>query len=266
MLVDDHPMMVWGLSKLIQGEYPRMEVVGVATRSEEALARVASLAPDVIALDLDLGGQNTIDILPELLEARPASVLILTASRDQALLDLAVVRGARGVISKDAPADQILKAIAKLNDGELWLDRETMSRVLGGLVRPAGDKAADPERMKQEALTDKERKIIHTLVENGGLPHKALAQRLFISEHTLRNHLTSIYQKLEVGNRLELYVYAMRHRLGSSAKGGPDEPARQAAAELVLPADSREATAARGRIRRKIAAVVPAGHQLFRNL
>jgi DNA-binding NarL/FixJ family response regulator len=153
-------------------------------------------------------------------------VLILTGERKQATLDIAVLRGARGVLRKDASAEQVLKAIEKTHQGELWLDRETLGRVFGELMNPVGTQKLDSETEKKAALTAKEQKIIHTIVEGSGASNKALAQKLFISEHTLCNHLTSIYHKLDVSNRLELYVYAIKHQLGNPDCSSMHPPAQ----------------------------------------
>jgi two-component system nitrate/nitrite response regulator NarL len=213
MLVDDHQTMLWGLSRLIDGEKPRMQVVGTARNCEEALEQVDQVTPDVILLDLDLGGKCALDILPGLLSNSVSRVLILTGERQQKNLDLAVFGGARGVLRKDAAAEQVLQTIERMHHGELCLDNETMSRVFAEFVDAKRTHKIDPEAEKQAALTCKERKIIHTVVDGNGASNKALAERLFITEHTLRNHLTSIYQKLGVSNRLELYVYAVKHQL-----------------------------------------------------
>jgi DNA-binding NarL/FixJ family response regulator len=217
MLIDDHKTMLWGLARLIEGENSRMEVVGTASNCDEALAQIGQLAPDVILLDLDLGGKCSLDILPALLANGVSRALILTGTREQATLDLAVLRGARGVVRKDASAEQVLKAIEKVHQGELWLDHEMLGRVFGEFMNPMAARRPDPEAEKKATLTPKERKIIDTIVEGNGALNKALAQRLFISDHTLRNHLTSIYQKLGVSNRLELYVYAIKHQFGKCA-------------------------------------------------
>lgn len=214
LLVDDHQTMLWGLAKLIEGEQPRMEVVGVARSCEEALAKTQQLIPDVILLDLDLGGKSALDILPALLSNSPSRVLVLTAEHAQATLDLAVLLGARGVMCKDAPAEQVLKAIEKTHGGELWLDHGTLGRVFGEFMSAKKVHKVDPELERKATLTARERRIVQAIVEENGASNKTIAQRLFISEHTLRNHLTSIYHKLDVINRLELYVYAVKHQLG----------------------------------------------------
>lgn len=216
LLVDDHHTLLWGLEKLIQGEKPRMAVVGVATSCEEALAKAKQLRPDVILLDLDLCGENALDILPVLISNSVSRVLLLTGEREQLKLDLAVRLGVRGVLHKSASADQVLKAIEKTHAGELWLDHSTLSRVFCEFMNAKIAQKPDPELDRNAVLTARERKIISVIVEESGASNKVVAQRLFISEHTLRNHLTSIYNKLDVINRLELYVYAVKHQLGST--------------------------------------------------
>jgi len=145
-------------------------------------------------------------------------VLVLTGEREQRSLDLAVLQGARGVMRRDARARQVVDAIERVHNGELCVDAQSIGRVFYELTAVKKQQPkADPEAAKQASLTSKEREIIHTVVEGSGASNKALAARLFVTEHTLRNHLTSIYQKLGVGNRLELYIYAMKHQLHAPA-------------------------------------------------
>ena len=216
MLIDDHPTLLWGLEKLINSETPRMSVMATARNAEEALACLAHETPDVVLLDLDLDGQSGLVLMPALLKQSRTRVLILTGERKQSVLDQAVQKGARGILRKDASAEHVLKAIEKTHEGELWLDRGTLGRVFTEFRVPASAPKPDPETLRQASLTARERRIIALVVQSQGASNKALAQSLFISEHTLRNHLSSVYQKLDVANRLELYVYATRHQLGAS--------------------------------------------------
>lgn len=221
MIIDDHPTMLWGLEKLINGEKPKMEVVSTAGSPEEALDKLANSgrpAPDVVLLDLDLDGKSGLELLPRLLQNPATRVLILTGERKQAVLDQAVQKGARGILRKDASAEHVLKAIEKTHEGELWLDRSTLGRVFTEFMDPQAAAKHDPEAEKLASLTIRERKIIQMIVDGQGASNKELAQRLFISEHTLRNHLTSVYHKLDIANRLELYVYAVKHQLGADAE------------------------------------------------
>jgi two-component system nitrate/nitrite response regulator NarL len=217
LLVDDHPTMLWGLQKLIEGEAPRMELAGVARNCDDALAQASQLRPDVILLDIDLGGSNSLGIIPGLMANGVSRVLILSGTADQTLLDQAIRSGARGILHKSAAPADVLKAIDKVSKGELWLDHVALGRVLGHFLNPGAAAKPDPDANRRASLTAKERKVIQAVVEGNGALNKAIAERLFISEYTLRNHLTSIYQKLHVANRLELYVYAVKHGLGRDA-------------------------------------------------
>lgn len=211
LLVDDHKTMLWGLERLIQSEGASFTLVGSASDGAEAKALCAALHPDIVLLDLDLKGSSSIDFLPALVANGSTRVVILSANRDQVTLAAAVKAGARGVVSKEAPTDDVLLAVRKVHGGELWLDQSLMQALLGQLVAPAPK--ADPEAGRIGTLTARERDVIGMIVQGKGALNKDLAERAFISERTLRNHLTTIYQKLDVANRLELYVYATKHGL-----------------------------------------------------
>lgn len=209
LLVDDHKTMLWGLERLIQSEAPSLTLVGSAANALEATSLCATLAPDIVLLDLDLQGSSSLDILPALIANGHTRVVILSANRDQATLTQAVKLGARGVVGKEAPAEAVLLALRKVHDGDLWIDQSLMRALLGQLVAPA----PAPEAQRIASLTAREREVIGMLVKGKGALNKDLAEQAFISERTLRNHLTAIYQKLAVANRLELYVYATKHDL-----------------------------------------------------
>lgn len=211
LLVDDHKTMLWGLERLIQAEAPAFTLVGAADDAAGAVARCAALEPDIVLLDLDLKGSSSLDVLPQLLQNGRTRVVILSANRDQATLVAAVRLGARGVVSKEAPTDDVLAAIRKVHGGELWLDQSLMQALLGQLVAPAPP--PDPDSQRIATLTAREREVISMIVQGKGALNKELADKACISERTLRNHLTAIYQKLDVANRLELYVYATKHGL-----------------------------------------------------
>lgn len=213
LLVDDHKTMLWGLEKLLEGAAPEMQVVGTAHNNDSAVREGARLKPDVVVLDLDLEGRSSIEILPQLLQESGAKVMILSGNREQGLLMQAVRLGARGVVSKEAPAEVVLDSIRTVQRGDLCLEPALMHALLGQLSAPA---KADPEAARIASLTPKERKIVQVVVEGNGAPNKELAARLFIAEPTLRNNLTTIYQKLGVANRLELYVYATKHKVAAN--------------------------------------------------
>ena len=208
-LVDDHKTVLWGLEQLVQSAAPRMAVVGTATSCAEMFAALACIEPDVILLDLDLGGESGLDCLEKIGQQSAAMVLVLTGSSDPEIHQRAIVRGARGVIHKQQSADVILRAIEKVSGGEIWLDGATLGRVITAL---ASGKNADPEAAKIAELTAKERQIVAAVVTEKVARNKVIAGKLHMSEHTLRNHLTNIYSKLAVEGRMELYLYATNQR------------------------------------------------------
>lgn len=216
MIVDDHHLILWGLEKVIESEKPRMTVVATASSCKEALAGFEKEVPHIILLDLDLGESNGLDILPALTANSTSKVVIMTGEREEAVLDAAVLRGARGILRKDISADQLIKAIEKVHQGEIWIDRDTLGRVFGKFTKPVAACRPDSEMQKIATLTMRERNIIHMVIEEKGASNKVVAKKLCISESTLRNHLTSIYHKLGVTNRLELYVYASKHKISAS--------------------------------------------------
>ena len=211
LLIDDHRSVLWGLEKLIDGEQPKMEVVGTATSSAEAMSLLASVSPDVILTDLDLNGESAISIIPDLISHSKAKVLVLTGSRDLSLRDSAMLAGARGVVEKGDTAETILKAIEMVHQGEIWIDRSSTSRIFNELSRKKVSDLDDPEQRKIASLTRKEKLTVAEIASDATANTKTIATRLYISENTLRNHLTSIYAKLELSNRLELFVYANKH-------------------------------------------------------
>ncbi len=212
-LIDDHRSILWGLERLIESGAPLMTVVGSAPNVTEALPHLAAANPDVILLDIDLGTENGIDGIPLLMARSMARILILTGARDKTVHDKAVLAGACGVVGKESLAETILTAIEKVHDGQVWLDRAATGRIFVEFSREGASQAADPEWTKISMLTVREREIVAVTAGNAGATAKTIAQILFISEHTLRNHLTSIYNKLDVANRLELYAYAQKYGL-----------------------------------------------------
>lgn len=210
LIVDDHLVVRAGLHMLIDN-HPGMTVVAMASNRSEALELTASAAPNLILLDLDLGGENALAFITQLRETAPnARVLVLTGVRDTDAHRQAVQLGAMGIVLKEHAPDVLIKAIEKVHAGEIWLDRPTMGRMLREMSA-RDEKVIDPEAAKIQSLTQRERDVVTLIAE--GLKNKQIAQRLFISETTVTHHLSSIYSKLGVSDRLELVIYAFTHKL-----------------------------------------------------
>jgi two-component system, NarL family, nitrate/nitrite response regulator NarL len=213
LLVDDHKILRSGLRMLISS-YPGLQIVGEAENRAEALSLASSGEPDIILLDLDLNGENSLDFLPDLLDTAPQSrVILLTGLRDPGSHRKAVRLGAMGVVLKDEATEVLVKAIEKVHLGEVWLDASLVAGVLASISRPRGTEKVDPEIAKIESLTEREHEVIALVCL--GLPNKQIAERLSITETTIRHHLTSIFNKLGLQSRLELVIYAYKHGLAA---------------------------------------------------
>jgi two-component system nitrate/nitrite response regulator NarL len=211
LIIDDHLIVRAGLRMLI-GNHEGMTVVGEAGTRIDALAITANEQPDIILLDLDMGSESGLDFLRELLAtAAKARVVILTGVRDPEVHRRAVHLGAMGLVFKEKAAEVLIKAIEKVHAGEVWLDRSLTASVLSEMSHADESKTPDPDAGKIASLTGREREILGLVCE--GLKNKQIGDRLFISEATVRNHLTSILSKLELSDRFELALYSYRQHL-----------------------------------------------------
>jgi len=200
-----------GLRMLLES-HPGIAVVGEASTCADALALATGTQPDVIILDLDLGGENAVASMPTLLRTAPDTrILVLTGVRDPEVHRQAIRHGALGLVCKEKAVETLLQAITKVRAGEVWLEPTMIARVLGDLTRPQPSPQASAEATKIARLTEREREVI-TLVGEG-LRNKHIAARLYISEATVRHHLTAIFAKLDVSDRFELAIYAYQHGL-----------------------------------------------------
>src|ERR1051325_4690477 len=210
MIVDDHAVIRTGLRMLIEQDQA-MTVVAMAGTPAEALTLAAAEKPDIIVLDLILGEEDGLDFLPELTKVSSNSrVLVLTGVQTPESHRQAIRRGAMGIVLKQQAAELLLKAIKKVHDGEVWIDRSMIGSVLSE-VRTERREEENLEAKEIATLTPREREVIALVSE--GLKNKIIAERLFISETTVTHHLSSIFSKLEVSDRLELIIYAFRHGL-----------------------------------------------------
>jgi two-component system, NarL family, nitrate/nitrite response regulator NarL len=211
LIIDDHGIVRAGLRMLLESQ-PGITVVGEAATCADALELATRAQPDVIVLDLDLGGENAVESIPALLQAaREARILILTGVRDSETHRQAIRHGAMGLVLKEKAAETLLQAIAKVRAGEVWLEPTMIARVLGDLTRSQTSPRTSPEAAKIATLTEREREVITLIGE--GLRNKHIAERLYISEATVRHHLTSVFAKLNVSDRFELAIYAYQHGL-----------------------------------------------------
>ena len=215
-IIDDHSVVRSGLRMLIESE-PNMSVVAEAGNEQDAIAMIEREQPDLILLDLDIDGHSSLDFLPELLTRSGQSrVLLLTGLDDLELHRRALHLGAMGVVLKEQAASVLIKAIEKVHEGEVWIDRAMMASVLTDLSKAREASKADTDAARISSLTEREVEVISFICD--GLQNKRIADRMGITETTVRHHLTSIFAKLGCESRLELVIYAYKHGLATPSK------------------------------------------------
>ncbi len=188
LIVDDHPVVRDGLRGMLDHE-EGFEVVGEAADGQEAVARALAFQPDVILMDLRMPGMNGVNAIKELADKGVESrVLVLTTFDTDSDVLPAVEAGATGYLLKDAPREELLRAIRAAARGEAVLSPTIGSRILGQVRQPS-----------KEAVSQRELEVLQLVA--AGSPNREIAERLFISEATVKTHLLHIYAKLGVNDR-----------------------------------------------------------------
>jgi two-component system nitrate/nitrite response regulator NarL len=210
VILDNHALVRAGLRSLID-EQATMKVVGEAGNLDDGLATISSNHPDIVLFELNLTDQLSPDIITQILLACGTThPIIVTGINNPVIIQQLVENGAMGVVFKSQSADTLIKAIEKVHNGEVWLERSMIANVLSRLSRPNVPVKNNSEVENIDELSDREKEIVRLIGK--GYKNKRISSQLCISETTVRHHLTSIYNKLGVTDRLELLVYA--HRFG----------------------------------------------------
>ena len=202
LIADDHPIFRDGMRGLLDS-VADTEVVGEATTGEEAIARAASLQPDVILMDLNMPGMNGIEATRHIVQTSPhVGVLVVTMFEDDDSVFAAMRAGARGYLLKGANQAELLRAIRAVGNGEAIFGPAIAERVMRYFAapRPAATPAVFPE------LTEREREILALIARGQG--NQEIAERLFLSLKTVRNHVSNIFAKLQVADRAQAVLRA----------------------------------------------------------
>jgi DNA-binding NarL/FixJ family response regulator len=203
LIVDDHEVLASSLAMVLDGE-PDLKCVGVAGTLERARALIASTAPDVILLDHRLPDGDGVAAIGELRALRPtAHVVVLTASAADHVLVSAIEAGASGFVSKSRSLEELTAAVRAAATGEAVISPEMLARLLPRLQRNGRSRHSD--------LTEREREVLALLAD--GLSNAAIAERLFVSVHTVRNHIANLSAKLGAHSKLEALSIAVRDGL-----------------------------------------------------
>lgn len=205
--IDDHTLFREGLRRLLEAE-PEFEVVAEAGSGQQGIDEVMRHAPDVTLLDLALPDMPGLDVLRRLgRAASPTRVVLLTAAAGRQEMLEALVAGARGLVLKESATALLYKCIRSVAAGEYWFGRDRMPDLVEALRRLGVPKPPQPA----DTLTRREIQIVAAIVD--GATNRDIADLLGVSEQTVKNHLSHIFDKLGVSNRLELALFALHHHL-----------------------------------------------------
>ena len=215
VVADDHPIFRDGLCRLLALEED-FEVVAQAQDGRQVLDVLQQYEPDILLLDLKMPGLDGLATLQRLQSGRNKTrVIVLTASDDKNEFVQAMKLGTSGIVLKQTATDLLIKSIRKVHAGEIWLDSHTTAAVIRQFVAadeiPNAPQTAAPRERERSPLSQREREIVALVAQ--GFKNKEMAEKMFISEQTVKNHLHNIFDKLGVSDRLELALYAIHNNL-----------------------------------------------------
>ena len=215
LIVDDHPLLRQGLSRLLELE-GGINVVGQASNGIEALHLMDQLEPDVLLLDINMPGMNGIEVAKAVREKHPnTEVLVLTIHDNESYVNEMIRVGAKGYLLKDAEPREVVLAIKKVATGDTVYSTQLMERVMERYhhMKMQYGRLQSAAAIQDLELTNRELEILQYICE--GLSNKEIAKALFISEKTVKNHITSLLRKLEVEDRTQAAVFAVSHGMFS---------------------------------------------------
>jgi DNA-binding NarL/FixJ family response regulator len=207
VLVDDHPVYRQGLAKLLVE--CGVDVVAQAGNGGDAIRIVEEMAPDVIVMDLNMPGMSGVEVTRRLIERMPASrVLVVSVSAQEDDVTEAILAGASGYVLKDGPVEEVVAGIQAAAAGESLISPRIATMLLS---RIRTDDAAEPDAPAQTLLSHRELEVLELVAEGKG--NHEIGEKLFIGQSTVRNHISSILMKLQVENRVQAAVRAVRDRI-----------------------------------------------------
>lgn len=205
MIADDHVLMRQGLKQLLELEKD-IDVIAQTGNGEETVRKAMEFNPDVILLDINMPNMNGIDVLRRLKDLGTTSkIIMLTIHEDKEYLFETMKIGANGYVLKDSDADSLIKAIREVHCGKTYIQPSIASMLVEGL----DEKDTSKEYGKIKKLTKREYQVLILIAE--GLSNKDIADKLYISEKTVKNHVSSLFKKLDVNDRIQAAIFAFKN-------------------------------------------------------
>lgn len=209
MIVDHHRLMREGLTQLLRRE-PYIKIRTYAKNGIEAISRAVNYNPDVILLDSHMAGMNGIEVLKRFKDLGVESKVIIMAIDDNKnYLQEAMKNNARGYILKDSNSKSLIKAIRDVSQGKIFVDTRLSSSLIED--RDHMNEEIDEDQRKINRLTDREYEVLLLIAE--GFTNKGIGEKLFISEKTVKNHIWSIFKKIEVRDRVKATIFVYETKI-----------------------------------------------------
>jgi DNA-binding NarL/FixJ family response regulator len=208
LIANNHNLFRKGLHLLLENE-ENVEIVGDAVNGIQMISAINDLKPDIVLHDIKMPGLDTAEILSVIKSKGIKSLVITTHADDNTIIE-ALKAGASGYLSINTTTGELVKAIRAVHKGEMWIERKMISKII---EKGTDDQVTTKERFNtdKEQLTPREQQVLALLTE--GYTNKEIANKLFISEKTVKSHMNNIFKRLNVSGRLQAIVYAIKHGL-----------------------------------------------------
>lgn len=214
LIADDHALLRQGIKNALSLEAD-LEVVGEAGSGEEVLNQVAHLKPDIVLLDINMPKGNGLEVTRQLAANFPSVRCIILTIHDDEYYVLEVIKaGASGYLLKDVEASMLIEAIRVVHAGESFIYPTLAKKLFSQISRLENEQTGEhsaPRRRNEGRLTYREAEVLQLMAQ--GLSNHELAARLFLSEKTVKNHLTNIFRKIHVTDRTQAVIYAIKHKI-----------------------------------------------------
>lgn len=207
MIVDDHELIREGIKQLLELE-EEIDVVAQTGDGEEAITMAMEYSPDIILLDINMPRMNGIDVLRRLKDlGLKSKVIMLTIHKDREYLLETMKIGANGYVLKDSDAEGLVRAIKDVRNGKTYIQPSIASLLVDDISNEESNKSV----LKVNSLTKREYEVLTLIAE--GLSNKDIADKLYISEKTVKNHVSSIFKKIEVNDRIQAAIFAFKNNI-----------------------------------------------------
>jgi len=213
LIADDHPLLRQGIRNFLSLE-PDFEIVGEAADGEEAVTQAIALRPDLLLLDINMPKATGIEVAAKLRELCPEiRILALTIHDDENYMMKMIQSGAAGYLLKDVEPSMMVQAIRRVHAGESYVEPSLTKKLFRGITSQEAQKLAPPPpgTLDSDRLSVREIEVLRLVGK--GMSNAEIARELFLSEKTVKNHLTNIFRKIQVTDRTQAVLFAIKHKI-----------------------------------------------------